>query len=81
MANAESSLQDFILHGDAAIARMQQDRAIEITMRAFLNIAHSLSGVSGRKSLIWATGGFPFYIDSPAAALIFPCCTNAPCRV
>jgi VWFA-related protein len=67
LANAESSLQDFIVHGDAAIARMQQDRAIEITMRAFLNIAASLSGISGRKSLIWATGGFPFYIDSPAA--------------
>jgi hypothetical protein len=30
-------------------------------------VANSLSGVSGRKSLIWATGGFPFYIDSPAA--------------
>lgn len=67
LANAESSLQNFIVHGDAAIARMQQDRAIEITMRAFLNIAASLSGISGRKSLIWATGGFPFYIDSPAA--------------
>jgi len=67
LGNAESSIQDFILNGDATIARMQQDRAIEITMRAFLNIAASLSGISGRKSLIWATGGFPFYIDSPAA--------------
>jgi VWFA-related protein len=70
LANAESSLQGFILRGDAAIARMQQDRAIEITMRAFLNIAASLSGISDRKSLIWATGGFPFYVDSPAAVPI-----------
>jgi VWFA-related protein len=67
VANDESALQDFVLRGDVAIAGMQQDRAIEITMRAFLNIAASLSGVSGRKSLIWATGGFPFRIDSPAA--------------
>ena len=66
-ADPEQALQDFILQGDAAIARMQQDRAIEVTMRGFLNIAWSLNGIEGRKSLIWATAGFPFYIDQPSA--------------
>jgi hypothetical protein len=36
-------------------------------MNAFLGIAWSLSGVPGRKSLIWATGGFPFAMDSPSS--------------
>ena len=66
-SDPEQALQDFVLHGDATIARMQQDRAIEITMRGFLDIAWSLSGIPGRKSLIWATSGFPFYIDQPSA--------------
>lgn len=60
-------LQQFILNGDATIVRMQQSHAIEITMRAFLDIASSLSGIPGRKALIWATGSFPFYIDSFSA--------------
>jgi len=63
----EAAMEDFVMHGDAMLARMQQDRAIEITMRAFLNLAHSVAGIPGRKSLLWATGSFPFYIDSPSS--------------
>src|SRR5581483_11065475 len=65
--SAQSGLEDFVLNGEATLARMQQDRAIEHTMNAFLAIAWSLSGIPGKKSIIWATGGFPFFIDSPAA--------------
>lgn len=36
-----------------------------MTMRSFLQVAWSLTGVPGRKSLIWATSGFPFYLGSP----------------
>ena len=36
-------------------------------MQAFLSIAWSVSGIPGRKSLTWATGSFPFYLDSPSA--------------
>ncbi|MGA7079357.1 MAG: VWA domain-containing protein [Terriglobales bacterium] len=62
-----SLLRQFILQGDATYAGYQQSRAIENTMQAFMGIAWSLSGVPGRKSLIWATGGFPFLMDSPSA--------------
>ena len=62
-----SGLRDLVLHGDSDIARLQQDRAIEATLRGFLDISWALSGIAGRKSMIWATGGFPFYIDSPGA--------------
>ncbi|HXC41952.1 MAG TPA: VWA domain-containing protein [Candidatus Dormibacteraeota bacterium] len=56
-----------IAYSDTISARFEQPRALEETLNAFLEIAWSLSGVPGRKSLIWATGGFPFTISSPAA--------------
>jgi len=62
-----SAIDDFVQRGDAIYAQFQQQNAIETTMNAFLGIARSLSGIPGRKSLIWATGGFPFTISSPAA--------------
>jgi VWFA-related protein len=62
-----SAIDAFVERGDAIYAQFQQQNAIETTMNAFLGIAWSLSGVPGRKSLIWATGGFPFTITSPAA--------------
>ena len=62
-----SSIEAFVQHGDAVEAAFRQSNAIETTMNGFLGIAWALSGVPGRKSLIWATGGFPFAIDSPAS--------------
>jgi len=59
-------LQVFIERGDTIYAQFQQEDAIEATMNAFLGIAWSLSGIPGHKSLIWATGGFPFALGSPA---------------
>jgi len=55
----------FIEREDAIEATFQQQNAIETTMNNFLALAWSLSGVPGRKSVIWVTGGFPFAISSP----------------
>jgi VWFA-related protein len=66
-SNPEARMQRFALGTDALEARYGQERSIEETMRAFLSIAWSLSGIPGRKSLVWATGSFPFYMDSPSA--------------
>jgi VWFA-related protein len=49
---------------DAVEATYQQGRTIETTLQAFLSLAWSLSGVPGRKSVVWVTGGFPFYLES-----------------
>ncbi|MGB0045894.1 MAG: VWA domain-containing protein, partial [Terriglobales bacterium] len=65
--NPATQIRQFISEGDAIYGGYEQDRAIENTMQAFLSIAWSLSGIPGRKSLIWATGGFPFIMDSPSA--------------
>jgi VWFA-related protein len=66
-ADPEATMQAFIERGDAIVSQYQQQNAIETTMNAFLGIAWSLSGVPGRKSLIWATGGFPFTLRGPDA--------------
>ena len=62
----DTVMQNFIEHGDAIEAQFRQERAIESTLRGFSAIAWTLSGLPGRKSLIWATGGFPFSIADPA---------------
>lgn len=60
-------LGDFLSNGDPLYAQFRQENAIETTMQAFLGIAWTLSGLQGRKTLLWATGSFPFYMDSPAS--------------
>jgi VWFA-related protein len=63
-ASAALSLRAFIDGGSNIAAAMQQD-AILATMEAFRTIAEALSGIPGRKTLIWASGGFPFAMNSP----------------
>jgi len=62
----QTALDTFLEHGDAMEAQFMQQNAVETTLNGFLGIAQALSGIPGRKSLIWATGGFPFSMDSPA---------------
>jgi len=45
------------------------EAAADSTLTALHQIAERTSGVPGRKSLIWVTGGFPFSID-PATARV-----------
>ncbi len=67
IADTAGALQEFIGEGDLQYAQFKQQDAIETTLRAFQGLAWSLSGIPGRKTLIWVTGSFPFYMDSPAA--------------
>lgn len=60
----DSSIEDFIQHADAQVARFQLDQALETTLRSFLQLAWGLQGIPGRKSVIWATGSFPFRTTS-----------------
>jgi len=66
-AKVQASVDQFVRNGEPLEAAYYQSRAIETTMASFLDIAHSLAGIPGRKSLIWATGGFPFYLDTPSS--------------
>jgi VWFA-related protein len=61
-----TAMQSFVDYGDALYAQFAQQNAIETTLNGFMGIAWTLSGLPGRKSLIWATGGFPFVLAEPA---------------
>src|SRR5207244_12705429 len=50
-------------------AELMQAAAASSTLLAFQQIAERVSGIPGRKSLIWITGGFPFSIDPGTAAV------------
>jgi VWFA-related protein len=65
-SNPQAAVNAFLSYPDTLYAGFAQQRAIEETLNSFLGIAWSLSGVPGRKSLIWATGTFPFEISTPA---------------
>jgi VWFA-related protein len=67
VTDAAGALQQFLTQGDLDYAQFKQENAIETTLRAFQGLAWSLSGIAGRKTVIWVTGSFPFYMDSPAA--------------
>jgi VWFA-related protein len=63
----QDGLQNFISQGDIDYSQFKQENAIETTLNAFLGLAWTLSGVPGRKSVLWATGSFPFFMDSPGS--------------
>jgi VWFA-related protein len=65
--STEVKIRAFMLAEDATNAKDVQSRVIETTLRSFLSLALSLSGVPGRKSLVWVTGSFPFDLDSFAS--------------
>lgn len=48
--------------GDANFVAFQEQMAAQLTMQAFQQIAQAYAGIPGRKSLIWASSGFPFSI-------------------
>jgi hypothetical protein len=76
---ATQSIRSFIDGGVTYAGWAPQQDAVLATMRAFMIIAESLSGIPERKALIWASGSFPFYINSsdtspvhtPAAAQMY----------
>jgi VWFA-related protein len=73
--------REFVRYGDAVEAQFVQPNAIETTMNAFLGIAWSLSGVPGRKSLIWLRAVFRLRWTRLRRYLvdICQCFTNEPC--
>lgn len=67
MANAMQQeiarLQTMIEDSALNFQSFQQRVAITCTLEAMQHLAQSLAGLPGRKSLIWAGGGFPFSVS------------------
>ena len=58
-------VDEFLQQTDDLIAAYYTRDTIQRTLAAFKQIAEAFKAVPGRKTLIWATGGFPFMIDDP----------------
>ncbi len=64
-ANAESNLTDPIasmLQFQADLTAFQTDQRVRLTMEAMQQLARYLSGIPGRKNLIWFSGSFPLIL-------------------
>src|SRR3954470_255160 len=51
---------------EGVFAAMEQGYSIRLTLEAMRQLAKAFTGVPGRKSVIWATGGIPFSVDDPS---------------
>jgi VWFA-related protein len=60
LARLEAGIENATAHVNAFYTRIRAER----TMEALESIAHHLSGLPGRKSLIWVSGGFPPWIGA-----------------
>ena len=58
-----ASIQGMMHEAEANFRSFEQRLAIEYTLEAMQQVAQALGGYPGRKSLIWASGGFPFTVS------------------
>ncbi len=64
-AAEEMLMSDFMQDLSDSAAADYQRIATRQTLRAMTQLAHALQAVPSRKTLIWASAGFPFTIDDP----------------
>jgi VWFA-related protein len=58
-----SNIKGMMQEAEANLRSFEQRLAIEYTLEAMQQIAQSVGGFPGRKSLIWASSGFPFTVS------------------
>ena len=63
VASEAQKLQTMMEDQELNFQSFQQRLAITYTLQALQQVAQALSGFPGRKSLIWASGGFPFSVS------------------
>ena len=61
----EQLMSDMLQDLNDVVAANYQRMATRQTLSAMTQFAHALGSTPGRKTLIWATAGFPFTIDDP----------------
>jgi VWFA-related protein len=67
VSQSADTIAQFMQDAEATLAAYQQRNSIRTTLTAMTQIAHAFEAVPGRKTMIWASGGFPFMIDDPQA--------------
>jgi VWFA-related protein len=69
LVDVETTLLNAFVAGETMFSQQQRGMALGATLSAFHQIGQQLSGVPGRKSLIWVTGSFPFDIDAETLSI------------
>jgi VWFA-related protein len=62
-----AKLEAFLNQAEFNMRAFEQRMAITYTLEAMQQLAQALAGFPGRKSLIWASGGFPFNVTGSMA--------------
>jgi VWFA-related protein len=62
------------LESEAVLASTEAKDTASITVQALQQIAKAFRGLPGRKSLIWASSGFPFSLSPPSTLMCEPAC-------
>ena len=62
------------MYSETQMASLETKTAASITVQALKQIAKAFRGLPGRKSLIWASSGFPFSLSPSAPSLCEPTC-------
>jgi len=65
VVNEEQLMADALNDLDASVSADYQRIASRQTLAGLTQLAHAFQTIPGRKTLIWATAGFPFTIDDP----------------
>jgi VWFA-related protein len=63
VASEAQSIQDMLQEAELNFQSFEQRVAITYTLDGLQQIAQTMAGFPGRKSLIWASGGFPFNVS------------------
>jgi len=69
IASEAQKLQSMMEDAELNFQSFQQRLAITYTLEAMQQVAQTLAGFPGRKSLIWASGGFPFSVSDTTMQL------------
>ena len=62
------------LQAEAELASTESKNSAFTTVQALQQIAKAFRGLPGRKSLIWASSGFPFSLSPPSTLMCEPAC-------
>jgi VWFA-related protein len=62
-------LQSLMNDAEMNLQAFEQRMAITYTLEGMQQIAQALGGLPGRKSVIWASGGFPFTVTGDSAGI------------
>ncbi len=62
------------LKAEAQLASLENKTAASLTVQTFRQIAKAFGGLPGRKSLVWASSGFPFSLSPGEPLMCEPAC-------